>query len=321
MALHCPFSITEWIRSLLPDRIVEGSSAETENLLRELASLSQLGLLQWNIHAECFRACDKTSQHCDAAYPSCQENGTSLLHSLLADRDFAGLEHFDRSLALPDGFDQVQHSCGGAKGFDYPFDLARLVFSSRWRVKRVKGKALPPMGGCMEKVGNETEDYRAFVGQAFVHESGFEVLVVAAHFPHPHGAGDLQILRDALARFKAQTQLDQVLLLADTNEFRSNAEIMGDVDPSARTVTGSDSHITCCYPNYLYPFDRIIASNFPGAEVRTTLPFGAEREHRVPQWAALNMHDPVLTELYLRSGGRRGQLCMTLLCLLWFFRR
>ena len=35
-------------------------------------------------------------------------------------------------------------------------------------------------------------------------------------------------------------------------------------------------------------------------EVRTTLPFGAEREHRVPQWAALNMHDPVLTELYLR---------------------
>lgn len=31
-----------------------------------------------------------------------------MLHSLLADRDFAGLEHFDRSLALPDGFDQAK---------------------------------------------------------------------------------------------------------------------------------------------------------------------------------------------------------------------
>ena len=52
----------------------------------------------------------------------------------------------------------------------------------------------------------------------------------------------------------------------------------------ARNVVGSDPHLTCCYPAYLYPYDRIILSQsqLNATSQKTTLPFGNESMHRIP---------------------------------------
>jgi len=235
--------------------------------------------------------------------------------------DFAGLEQ----LSDPSFFDQVdshelghQHQCGGSQGYGmYPFDVATIVFSARWAVKETAGSPLT-IGGCMDKVNESSKenDYRAYVGQVFVHkDTGLELLVLVAHYPHTgkYEAG-VQMMAADLAQLKARAKVDEVLLLADTNQQKSNLEIMQDLDPTARRVLGSDVHLTCCYPAYFFQYDRIISSNFESiGSQATTLPFGNENTHHVPDWATLNMHDPVLVEFLVpeslpRSGGRSAAL-------------
>lgn len=290
----------------------------------EVSRPQSLKVLQWNLHSECFLSCKSTKKapHCDAHYPSCQQHATSLLRSLLAEVDFAGLEQ----LSDPSFFDQVdshelghlQHQCGGSQGYGmYPFDVATIVFSARWAVKETAGSPLT-IGGCMDKVNESSKenDYRAYVGQVFVHkDTGLELLVLVAHYPHTgkYEAG-VQMMAADLAQLKARAKVDEVLLLADTNQQKSNLEIMQDLDPTARRVLGSDVHLTCCYPAYFFQYDRIISSNFESiGSQATTLPFGNENTHHVPDWATLNMHDPVLVEFLVpeslpRSGGRSAAL-------------
>ena len=51
----------------------------------------------------------------------------------------------------------------------------------------------------------------------------------------------------------------------------------------ARSVLGSDVHLTCCYPAYFFQYDRIISSNVKSiGSQATTLPFGNESSHHVP---------------------------------------
>eukprot|EP00435_Cladocopium_sp_Y103_P030922 s682_g7.t1 len=290
----------------------------------EVSQPQSLKVLQWNLHSECFLSCNSTKKppHCDAHYPSCQQNATSLLRRLLADVDFAGLEQ----LSDPSFFDQVdsnelghlQHQCGGSKGYGmYPFDVATIVFSTRWAVKETAGHPLA-MSGCMDKVNESSKenDYRAYVGQVFVHkETGLELLVLVAHFPHErkYEAG-VEMMAADLAQLKERAKVDQVLLLADTNQRKSNSEIIHDLDPAARKVLGSDVHLTCCYPAYFFQYDRIISSNVESiGSQATALPFGNESAHHVPDWATLHMHDPVLVEFHLvpespmpHSFGRRS---------------
>ncbi|CAK9039253.1 Uncharacterized protein SCF082_LOCUS22961 [Durusdinium trenchii] len=262
-----------------------------------------------------------------------QRNATHELLDLLRQVDFAGIEQLsdqDFWQSLNSTWGQIHHSCGGTKGFGvYPFDLASLLY-------RQTGGWAPsgqPVGGCMEKVNKSSQvnDYRAYVGQAFVHkDTGLQVIVMVAHFPHEGGyeaglellSAELQDLkrrsgveeataassrRDRREQQKIWRQriLHKVLLLADTNQQKGNAEIMHDIDASSSAKTaGNDVQITCCYPEYFFSYDRIIAQNLEVTAVKTSFPFGIGADHHPPAWAVFNMHDPVLVELEMRGEPR-----------------
>ncbi|CAK8986139.1 unnamed protein product [Durusdinium trenchii] len=262
-----------------------------------------------------------------------RQNATHELLDLLRQVDFAGIEQLsdqDFWQSLNSTWGQIHHSCGGTKGFGvYPFDLASLLY-------RQTGGWAPsgqPVGGCMEKVNKSSQvnDYRAYVGQAFVHkDTGLQVIVMVAHFPHEGGyeaglellSAELQDLkrrsgveeataassrRDRREQQKIWRQriLHKVLLLADTNQQKGNAEIMHDIDASSSAKTaGNDVQITCCYPEYFFSYDRIIAQNLEVTAVKTSFPFGIGADHHPPAWAVFNMHDPVLVELEMRGEPR-----------------
>lgn len=288
--------------------------------LQLLEARSTLRLLQWNLHSECFLPCavnvtngsassSPRWPHCDAHYPNCGRNATHELLDLLRQVDFAGIEQLsdqDFWQSLNSTWGQIHHSCGGTKGFGvYPFDLASLLY-------RQTGGWAPsgqPVGGCMEKVNKSSQvnDYRAYVGQAFVHkDTGLQVIVMVAHFPHEGGyEAGLELLSAELQDLKRRSGVEEVLLLADTNQQKGNAEIMHDIDASSSAKTaGNDVQITCCYPEYFFSYDRIIAQNLEVTAVKTSFPFGIGADHHPPAWAVFNMHDPVLVELEMRGEPR-----------------
>ncbi|CAE7218747.1 unnamed protein product [Symbiodinium natans] len=309
--------------SCLPDKKESHSDSFLKN--RDLP-LNVLSFLQWNIHNECFLSCQETKLpgHCDASYPHCKENATEQLRSMLTEGngalDFAGVEQMaDEQLATNQvdvEWGQIYHTCGGENGFGAaPFDIAMLLYrKSKWEVKQVNGTFLQPFGGCMERAdgGEGPTNYRAFLGQAFVHKhSRFEVLVVVAHFPHiKRYSEEILRLSAALTSFRASSGVNQVVLIADTNRERTAGEIMADIYPNVTGVVGSAQQKTCCYPIYLHAFDRVIAGGFPAKEasMKTIFPFGTEGGHQPPAWATVNMHDPIIVEFSLGKlsvGGER----------------
>ena len=163
------------------------------------------------------------SGHCDAAYPRCGDKATAQLKSMLTEGggalDFAGIEQMASQVLAKDGVDdawgQIYHTCGGERGFGAsPFDIATLLYrKSRWEVKQMRGTSLEPFSGCMEKSGDGQgpPNYRAFLGQAFVHkQTGFEVVVVVAHFPHEKRyKEEIPQLSGALTSFRASAGIDQ----------------------------------------------------------------------------------------------------------------
>ena len=96
----------------------------------------------------------------------------------------------------------------------------------------------------------------------------------------------------------------EVVLVADTNQQKADSEIMADIYPEAAGVVGSTPRTTCCYPIYLHDFDRIIAAGFRSQEasMKTVFPFGIGDNHLPPDWAIVNMHDPVIAEFSLGGG-------------------
>ena len=208
--------------SCLPDKKESHSDSFLKN--RDLP-LNVLSFLQWNIHNECFLSCQETKLpgHCDASYPHCKENATEQLRSMLTEGngalDFAGVEQMaDEQLATNQvdvEWGQIYHTCGGENGFGAaPFDIAMLLYrKSKWEVKQVNGTFLQPFGGCMERAdgGEGPTNYRAFLGQAFVHKhSRFEVLVVVAHFPHiKRYSEEILRLSAALTSFRASSGVNQ----------------------------------------------------------------------------------------------------------------
>ena len=294
-------------------------------------SLQKLKLLQWNLHHECFLRCNESvsALHCDEHYPFCSRNATLLLQQLLANVDFAGLEQ----LSDPTFYDQldsnlghIEHLCGGARGLNtYPVDHAGLIFDQRrWKIKMDENGEDLRISGCMDKVNQSAKenDYRAYLGQAFVHkETGLELIVLVAHYPHEAKyQACMKMLAADLAQLKHKAKVKEVLLVADTNQPRTNFEIMQDLNPSARNVVGSDPHLTCCYPAYLYPYDRIILSQsqLNATSQKTTLPFGNESMHRIPDWVTINMHDPVLLEVHLAPAHSSGvRAALTLIVFSW----
>ena len=190
--------------------------------------LNVLSFLQWNIHSECFLSCQDTKipGHCDKAYPQCKQNATEQLKGMLGEGDgaldFAGLEQLADEELTNNGIDEawggLHHTCGGENGFGaMPFDSAMLLYrKSRWKVKEVNGTALQPFSGCMERVNTAGEvegatNYRAFLGQAFVHlHTRFEVVVVVAHFPHQKKyLEEIRGLSAALTSFRAASGINQ----------------------------------------------------------------------------------------------------------------
>jgi len=303
-------------------QIISQEDASAGSFLHRSLPLNILSFLQWNVHNECFLSCAETKLpgHCDTSYPSCKTNATAQLRDMLHEGngalDFAGIEQLANQDFIKKGagpaWGQIYFTCGGVDGFGaMPFDIATLLFrKSRWEVKEVNGIQQKPFSGCMERNGQVPSDspnnYRAFVGQAFVHrETGFEVVVVVAHFPHLNKySKEIHQLSEALTRFRKETGIDKVVLLADTNREKRAEEIMADIYPGVSGVTGSKMSRTCCYPMYLHGFDRVIAGGFPmpGAYMKTIFPFGAEDKHTPPGWAVMNMHDPVIVEFSVEAG-------------------
>eukprot|EP00913_Durusdinium_trenchii_P021525 g20227.t1 len=207
---HHPHMRFLYLHVLLACRCVVG--------LQLLEARSTLRLLQWNLHSECFLPC--------AVNPSWSKpprNATHELLDLLRQVDFAGIEQLsdqDFWQSLNSTWGQIHHSCGGTKGFGvYPFDLASLLY-------RQTGGWAPsgqPVGGCMEKV-----------------------IVMVAHFPHEGGyEAGLELLSAELQDLKRRSGVEEVLLLADTNQQKGNAEIMHDIDASSSAKTaGNDVQIT-----------------------------------------------------------------------------
>jgi len=135
------------------------------------------------------------------------------------------------------------------------------------------------------------EGDRPFIIQQFMSTSTSEggVIVVGAHFPHPTTLGstdfkETENLRIALAGVLNQTEIERVLLMADTNEGTSvkSEQLMEHLLGSrGGEIVSSSLERTCCWDNdfaWWGVFDRIIA-NF-GAEMQTEVLFDP-----LPSWA------------------------------------
>ena len=195
-----------------------------------------LSFLQWNIHNECFLSCQETKVpgHCDSSYPRCRDKAVAQLKNMLGEGDgaldFAGIEQLASEELTENGIDadwgQLYHTCGGEHGFGAaPFDIATLLYrKSRWEVKQMGGTYLQPFSGCMERSGGGEgpTNYRVFLGQAFVHKrTGFEIIVVVAHFPHIKSyQREIQALSSALSSFRVTSGIDQAHIMGNMCSIR-----------------------------------------------------------------------------------------------------
>jgi len=260
-----------------------------------------LGMLQWNPHWECF----------SHRHPECKRHAEGTVDQLLVEHaiDFANLiELEDKEYKVPHPFEAVAHTCGR--------DVLTLVHNDeKWSAS---SKAGATERGCMLNYD------RPFLVQQFDERPAYgsrRVVVIAAHYPH---GGGHEELRNALASVAKATNVTQVVLIADTNEFRDtpNEQIMGEItardtrgnetSTGSETLTGTEElastvvpsgHLrgtklltSCCHNNdfdAVHAFDRIIA-NF-GPEMHTEMLLNDNGT--LPAWAqAGKMHKPILAE-------------------------
>lgn len=278
-----------------------------------------IGFLQWNMHGECFQPCNVTAAseypYCDRAYPRCRDGATGFVKQQLEAKgeeslDFIGLEQFANAEFLESHDQQWAHitkNCGGTKGYGvYPFDSATLFYrATRWEVKQVNGAPVEPVSGCMESVVHENvNNYRAFVANAFKEKnSGFEVIVAVAHYPHEAKyPEEITMFQDALADLITRAGVSRFVLIADTNQVRDSRLVLEDVYPRADSVLSTELHETCCYPDYYHAYDRIILADFPNGSLHTALPFKDVLHHQLPEWVNIDMHDPVIGYLRAEDG-------------------
>lgn len=271
---------------------------------------TEIQLLQWNLHGECFQECDSHNQgHCDRNYPACKTHSEAFLNEMMAGEhapggipDFAGVEQLGDRDYLESGlphFGRAIHICGGEHGFGrYPFDVAVLFFNKeKWQpISRSEG-------GCMEHVwGSKVNNYRAYVMQTFAHKEhpDLKTVVVVAHYSH--AVWGLPEMKHELQMMHLKTGVAQTILLADTNREcgTSSWNIMQALYPQAEEVATATLHRTCCVPHFQHCYDRIIAAQFEGAKgfLPTFLPLP---EYVVQEWSAPNQHHPIKSKLIVRT--------------------
>jgi hypothetical protein len=264
-------------------------------------------LVQWNIHGECFVECSNTNvQNCDHHYPKCKEGALDYLRLLLRGGDevpskipdFVAVQQLGDQAFIDQGgigtHRLLHHVCGGEDGFgSYPFDVAVLLYNeAEWK------PITRQHGGCMERImGKPYNNYRAFLMRGFERQdgSGERVLVVSAHFSHSdHGLDDLS---GSMKTMMGEARTERVVMMADTNRECSvgSWDIVQGLLPATSTATSSQLFHTCCQPEFFHCYDRIMALGIPDAQnpMRTVQPFG----HTPPDYAAFNMHDPIIAHL------------------------
>jgi hypothetical protein len=125
-------------------------------------------MVQWNVHGECFTACNHSSdKHCDHHYPACKQNATTFVTELLAGTntespdvpDFVGLEEWGDTELLSSSLDSdkwsyLSHTCGGNHGEGvWPWDSAFLIYNTKkWEIRKTGNVTQDSLGGCMERV-------------------------------------------------------------------------------------------------------------------------------------------------------------------------
>lgn len=233
-----------------------------------------LQLLQWNPHWQCF-----------VWNPNnCSAEAAAILPQILQDSDidFANIIEFEvPNFTLPSNWTGIpsNDSCG--------IDQVDLIYNNvRWLPSG------PSVKGCMAPKD------RPFIIQQFTDTNTSEgVIVIGAHFPHPASftlstLKEVEVLKIALQSALSTTAVKKVVLIADTNEWRSvsSSRIMKYLEVPAGPIVSTSLETTCCFDNDFASwgaFDRIIA-NF-GAEMVTEVLFDP-----LPAWAQefQNVSDP-----------------------------
>jgi hypothetical protein len=254
-----------------------------------LVGASDLNLLMWNPHWECF------AWNLNDCKAQASKHADDFLKSL--DIDFANFVEMP-GMAYPEPWQAIEMAhCGQ--------DLTALVFNSaRWKKSTAPGTR---GGGCMET--NPVRD-RPFVINLFEQVAAArpgmpsKVIAVGGHFPH--NANGYAVLKASLGRIMQATGVTDVVVIADTNAFRtsSSEHIAQELGFASGHVLSTDLENTCCWPAFHLPmtFDRIIA-NF-GSSMSTKVLI----EEPVPKWAEQEQgmkkgafHKPVLGTLHLSS--------------------
>jgi len=252
-----------------------------------------LRLLQWNPHWQCFAW---NTNNCSA-------EAAATLPMLLeeSDIDFANVIEFEApGWSPPENWTSIDSTCG--------IDLVDLIYNNvRWELSG------PGEKGCMVEAMNETKRDRPYLIQQFINTNTSEgVIVIGAHFPHPASFTvstfkEAEVLKGALKRVLNATDVQKVVLIADTNEWTSvsSESLMSYLGAPGDTVVSSSLERTCCFDNDFAAwgaFDRIVA-NF-GAEMETEVLFDP-----LPLWAheVKNVSDPA---------SRRGAFHKAVRCVL-----
>lgn len=266
--------------------------------------------LVYNPHGECFATKRPYSWTKELGwhnnYPKCEQHVTAFLDEVLASNasqkvDFAGLVYTNGRYTAPEHMGKVESSrCLTKHGND---DVLLLYDTRVWATKG------DPHMGCMEgDLGGRPFLIQGFRGMGTTPSaSPLTLLVVAAHFPHPHIAtGNFdgqEILRKEVQAAKQSLSVDKILLVADTNfaDFMvgsRGSSIMQAIGGGIAYRTTTFAY-TCCVSEGIEAFrykgfDRVI-SNF-GRSMDTKFPLKASQ---VMKWGAQNMHLPVLGSLEL----------------------
>lgn len=277
----------------------------------KLAEMTHMGILQFNPHVECYLP-DFGGRH------GCKRVVFQLIESLLLGRgaysfppygrlDFAGIDYTGSShgLAPPRGWENITNDCSLGGDGD---DVTLLYNAVAWVPLRAASR------GCMGRPDKHVGGFtRPYIVQAFrsTESPGFEVLVVAGHFPHPTGPLNFfetsPQLHKAVAE-SAEHGVHRVVIIADTNfasdkniffrddwQVMNSARLLGAIGVPNHNTQTTSGLLTCCEPWWAHKgYDRIIA-NF-GKHMATDVGFNISMAQRLH---SRSMHLPVVGTLTL----------------------
>lgn len=180
--------------------------------------------------------------------------------------------------------------------------------------------------GCLSRGSQRRHPY---VVQGFVDDTGFNMLVVAAHFPPPtYFWLNRPELASAVEGLKRNLGIVDVLLIAEVelNTEISSFQILDAIAAAPRRGEGiqtTDSIGTCCYAKFKQKGSDRVAANF-GNTMSTIVPFP---KSEILKWGAPNMHLAIIGSLeygtampqWLESGSQpSSKQCCTILLILIF---